>query len=123
MAQTRRKRRTKHRGTAAGTVQARGRTSKPLSTDERKKVARAQAREERMMTPPTWKRAIKNGVFAAVTLFLVVLLFLHPKKGNPIGSALVLCGIALLFYIPGGYWFETMLYRRRLAKRRQQARR
>ena len=37
MAQTKRKRRTKHRGTAAGTIQTRGRTGRPPTAEERKK--------------------------------------------------------------------------------------
>ena len=40
MAQTKRKRRTKHRGTAAGTIEARGRTGRPPTADERKKQSR-----------------------------------------------------------------------------------
>jgi hypothetical protein len=47
MAQTKRKRRSKHRGTAAGTIETRGRTSRPLTADERKKQARVEARERR----------------------------------------------------------------------------
>ena len=39
MAQTKRKRRTKHRGTAAGTIQARGRTGRPPTADESKSRA------------------------------------------------------------------------------------
>ena len=39
MAQTKRKRRTKHRGTPAGTIQTRGRTGRPPSADERKKTS------------------------------------------------------------------------------------
>ena len=40
MAQTKRKRRSKHRGTAAGTIEARGRTGRPPSAEERKKQPR-----------------------------------------------------------------------------------
>ena len=43
MAQTKRKRRTKHRGTSAGVVESRGRTTRPASPAERKKQAREQA--------------------------------------------------------------------------------
>ena len=38
MAQTKRKRRSKHRGTAAGTIDARGRTGRPPSADEQKQL-------------------------------------------------------------------------------------
>ena len=47
MAQTKRKRQTKHRGTAAGQVTNRGRTSKPPSAD----VVKKQKREEARVTP------------------------------------------------------------------------
>ena len=55
MAQTKRKRRTKHRGNAAGIVEHRGRTSRPPSPEERKKAARA-ARGDRYAKPldPQW---------------------------------------------------------------------
>ena len=47
MAQTKRKRQTKHRGTAAGQVTNRGRTGKPPSAEERKKQRRDEARASR----------------------------------------------------------------------------
>ena len=47
MAQTKRKRRTKHRGTPAGTIETRGRTGRPPTADERKKQNRMDARERR----------------------------------------------------------------------------
>ena len=52
MAQTKRKRRTKHRGTAAGTIETRGRTGRRPTADEKKKEDRTQARERRLSTPP-----------------------------------------------------------------------
>ncbi|HET6871227.1 MAG TPA: hypothetical protein VFH80_35265, partial [Solirubrobacteraceae bacterium] len=64
MAQTRRKRRSKHRGTAAGTIEARGRTGRPPSAEERKKQSRMTARERRLNTPPTWKGAATRGALA-----------------------------------------------------------
>ena len=47
MAQTKRKRRTKHRGNAAGAVEARGRTGRKPTEAERRKSTTANAREER----------------------------------------------------------------------------
>jgi Flp pilus assembly protein TadB len=111
MAQTRRKRRTKHRGTAAGTIEARGRTGRPLSPEERKKQTRMDARERRLNTPPTWKGAATRGGLAAVLLF-VLFAFLGRGK-SPILSAAIFALIALALYIPGGYYMETWMYRRR----------
>ena len=54
MAQTKRKRRTKHRGNAAGSIEARGRTGRKPTPEEMKKDARAR----RQAKPPTWNGAI-----------------------------------------------------------------
>ncbi len=53
MAQTKRKRRSKHRGNAAGSIEARGRTSRgaKLSPAEQKKADKASAREARLNKP------------------------------------------------------------------------
>ena len=116
MAQTRRKRRTKHRGTAAGSIQARGRTSRPASPQERKKLAREEAREKRMNTPPTWKSAVLRAASISVILFLFVAL--TAKKDGP-GTGAAIALLAFLLYVPSGYYLELYLYRRR--QRRKQA--
>jgi hypothetical protein len=115
VAQTRRKRRTKHRGTPAGTIEARGRTGRPLTADERKKPDRAALRERRLNTPPTWKSAISRAMIAAVLVF--VFLLLTAKGKNRLPTALVFTVIALVIYIPGGYYMELALYRRRQRKK------
>ena len=48
MAQTKRKRRSKHRGTAAGTIEARGRTGRKPTGDEVKRREQETARDRRM---------------------------------------------------------------------------
>ena len=119
MAQTRRKRRTKHRGTAAGTIETRGRTGRPPSAEERKKQTRVDARERRLNTPPTWKGAATRGGLAAVLLF-VLFAFLGRGK-SPIVSAAIFAVIALALYIPGGYYMETFMYNRRQRRNQQSA--
>jgi hypothetical protein len=111
MAQTKRKRRSKHRGTAAGTIEARGRTSRPPSADERKKQARAQAREKRLTQPPTWKNSLIRAGFAAVLLFAFLLL--TSKGHNRVATAVLFTVIALAIYVPAGYYIELFLWRRR----------
>ena len=111
MAQTRRKRRTKHRGTAAGTIESRGRTGRPLTPEERKKQDRTAARERRLNTPPTWKSSVTRAGIAAVLVF--VFLLATSKGHNKLGTALVIAVLALVIYIPAGYYLELMLYRRR----------
>ncbi len=115
MAQTKRKRRSKHRGTAAGSIEARGRTSRPASPDERKRQARTTARERRLNTPPTWKSSLLRAGLAALILF--VFLALTTKGSNRVASAAVFSIVALLLYAPAGYYMELFLYRRRMRKR------
>jgi hypothetical protein len=116
MAQTRRKRRTKHRGTAAGTIQTRGRTGRPPSADERKKLSRVEARERRLNTPPTWKASATRAALAAVLMF-VFLALVGPKQ-HRFEDAALFALFALALYIPGGYYMELFLYRRRQARRK-----
>lgn len=113
MAQTRRKRRTKHRGTPAGTIQARGRTGRPPTPQERKKQERVSAREKRLNTPPTWKSSATRALLAAGIVFLFILI---ETKKNKFVSALEFAVIALVFYIPAGYYLELTLFRRRQRK-------
>jgi Flp pilus assembly protein TadB len=119
VAQTRRKRRSKHRGTPAGTIEARGRTGRPLTADERKKTDRAAARERRLNTPPTWKSAITRALLASILVFVFLLLTAKGKNRLPV--ALIFTLVAVVIYIPGGYYMELFLYRRR--QRRKAARR
>jgi Flp pilus assembly protein TadB len=111
MAQTRRKRRTKHRGTPAGTIQARGRTSRPASPQDRKRQARTEAREKRLSRPPTWRSSLTRAGFAAALLF--VFLLLTAKGSNKVGVAFLFTAAALLIYVPAGYYIELFLWRRR----------
>lgn len=113
MAQTKRKRRSKHRGTPAGTVEARGRTSRPASSDEQKKQARSQARERRLNQPPTWRGSLTRASFAAVVLFIFLLVVHGKREKDPVATAFLFTAIALLIYIPAGYYIELLLYRRR----------
>lgn len=115
MAQTKRKRRSKHRGTAAGSIEARGRTGRPPSADERKRQSRMTAREKRLNTPPTWKSSLTRAALAAVILF--VFLAITTRGSNKIASALIFSVFALLLYAPAGYYMETYLYRRRMRKK------
>lgn len=111
MAQTKRKRRTKHRGTAAGTIQTRGRTGRPQSADERKKETRASARERRLNTPPTWKASVSRAGIAAALMFAFVIL--TTKGSSRVTTAILFAAVAMGIYVPAGYYFDLFLYRRR----------
>jgi Flp pilus assembly protein TadB len=115
MAQTRRKRRTKHRGTPAGTIETRGRTGRPPTAEERKRQTRVSAREKRLNTPPTWKSSIMRALLAAVLVFAFLLITAKGKNKVPV--ALAFTAVALIVYIPAGYYLELMLYRRRMRKK------
>jgi len=119
VAQTKRKRRTKHRGNAAGVIESRGRTGRKPTADERKTKAGKSAqerREERMSRPPTWKGAAQRAAVATV-IFVVLLLVIFRE---PIGTVIALSGFILLLYIPMGYFTDLFIYRRRQAKKLQQ---
>jgi len=120
MAQTKRKRRTKHRGTAAGTIQTRGRTGRPPSADDKKKQSRLEARERRLNSPPTWKASLTRASIAAVLMFFFLAL-VGPKQ-HRIESAAIFALFALLIYVPAGYYIELIMYRRRMQKKQQATR-
>jgi len=116
MAQTKRKRRTKHRGTAAGTIETRGRTGRPPSPEERKRQTREKARADRLNKPPTWSGSFKRALLAAGFMFIFLLITDHPKHGSAVPAALIFAVLAMLLYAPSGYYLEAFLYRRRMAK-------
>jgi Flp pilus assembly protein TadB len=118
MAQTKRKRRTKHRGNAAGVVETRGRTGRPPSAEEKKKQDRARARQARLNQPPTWRASLNRALLASGFMFVLLLI---TSKFNVVASVLFAI-LALAIYVPSGYYLENFLYRRRMAKRaREQA--
>jgi hypothetical protein len=111
MAQTRRKRRTKHRGNAAGIVEHRGRTSRPPSPEERKAQRREQAKLERRgryAKPPSWQRAAVRSLVTTALFVAFVVLALK----NPIGQTIALGGFLFLLYIPLGYFTDSFFYKK-----------
>jgi hypothetical protein len=112
MAQTTRKRRTKHRGNAAGVVEARGRTGRKPTDDERKQDSRTKARQarvDRLNRPPSWRGAV-NRAAIATAIFVVALILLFKEK---IAPTVGLAGFIFLMYIPLGYYTDLFIYRRR----------
>jgi hypothetical protein len=114
MAQTKRKRSSKHRGNAAGQIEARGRTGrKPTSVEkggketpaERKKATTAARRD----VPPTWRSAFTRAVIAAIAVAgISVVAFKYP-----VSQMVELMPVVLAAYIPLGYYTDVFLYRRR----------
>jgi Flp pilus assembly protein TadB len=117
MAQTKRKRRTKHRGTAAGTIQTRGRTGRPPTAEEKKKDARTQAREKRLNTPPTWNSSAKRAGIASALMFVFLMLTSRGGTGQRLGLSVGFAVGAFLLYSALGFYMDQFLYRRRMRKR------
>jgi hypothetical protein len=112
MAQTKRKRTRKHRGTPAGTIERAGRTGRPQTREEAKKIARGR-RTERLNKPPNWRSSVNRAAIAAAVFgVLLVVLF---KRDIAQGAALA--AFMFLLYIPLGYATDTMIYRYRQRKR------
>jgi anti-sigma-K factor RskA len=117
VAQTKRK--TKHRGNAAGMVESRGRTGRRPTAAERSGAARekAKAKEQRLSRydrPPTWRGAFYRAAAAAVVLLLVGIVLLKNSS-----EAIALFPIVLALYVPISYYTDVWMYKRRL---RQKAR-
>ena len=116
MAQTKRKR--KHRGTQAGTVEARAHNARgPAGRPKTKEEIRAEARRkraERFDQAPTLKGALQRaGIAAAIFVVLVIAVF-----GEKPATGFALGAFMLLLYVPMSYATDKMLYNRRQRKKR-----
>jgi hypothetical protein len=106
MAQTKRKRTRKHRGTPAGTIDRAGRSGRPQTRQGAKQTAQ-ERRQARLDSPPTWKGAMNRAAIAAAVFgVLVVLAF-----GRSIVQGVLLAGFMFLLYIPLGYMTDHAIYR------------
>jgi len=113
MAQTKRKRQTKHRGNAAGVVESRGRTGRKPTTAEKSgkagDAARAKAKlPDKRDRPPTWTGAFYRAMIASI-LVLLLSMFLIKKPQE----AIELFPIVLLLYVPISYYTDQWMFRRR----------
>src|SRR4051812_42572559 len=118
MAQTKKKRRTKHRGNAAGIVENRGRTGRKPTETERKQSVKDEARarrEDRATRPPTWRAAINRAAISAVLFVVLVILLFKQDVGPALGLGL----FVFLFYVPLGYYTDKFIYQRKLRKQQQ----
>ena len=117
MAQAKRRRRTKHRGNAAGVVEARGRTGRKPTAAEKSGTGAGtgrarESRLERLNRPPTWRGAFYRAMAAAVLLLLVSLLLLKKPA-----QAIALFPVVLLIYLPISYYTDLWMFRRRQRNR------
>ena len=110
MGQTKRKRRTKHRGNAVGAVEARGRTSKPREGAKPTGGRGGSRGAARPLRPPSWKSAATK---AAVGIAILFIFFRFLSKGTSTAQALTMCAVAFLLYTPLMYWTDKWIYARK----------
>ena len=121
MAQTRKRRPTKHRGNAAGMVEARGRTGRKPTDVEKNPASKTEERrrkiEDRKNTPPTWRGAANRAALASLFLIPVVIFLM----GTDPAAAVFAAVIAFVFYIPLSYYVDLGMYRRHQRKKAEAA--
>jgi hypothetical protein len=116
MAHTKRKRRSKHRGTAAGSIEARGRTGRKPKPEELRKQAQEGRRQAR---PPTWNSAFLKAALMAAVLFVLTRIGLFGEEAT-LAQSIVICVSALLLYTPAAYYTDRWVYNRQLKRAGQQ---
>jgi hypothetical protein len=116
MAQTRKRRRRKHRGTQGGGIDRRGPRGRPRTRQE----AQARARQKRKGAvdrrdrPPTWQSAFNRAALGAALFFVLAMVLLK----QTLAGALAISVLMMAFYVPLGYYVDRFLWRRRIAKER-----
>ncbi len=120
MAQTKKKRRRKHRGTQGGRIDTRPARGRARSRAEAQSRARSRTSKKgkksgpRTPEPASWSSALKKGGVAAV-LFAGILALLGQ---NPL--QIILVGVLMLgFYVPMAFVMDRFFYQRYLRKEAQ----
>lgn len=113
MAQTKKKRRRKHRGTQGGRIDrrpARGRARSRTEARARAK-SRTKKRDPRTPNPPSWNSSLKKGGIASVLFFGLLAIMGQP----PVSSALI-AFLMIGFYVPMAYLVDRFIYMRHQRK-------
>jgi hypothetical protein len=118
MAQTKKKRRRKHRGTQGGRIDTRPVRGRARSRGEAQARARSRTKKKkdgpRVPGPPSWSTAIKKGAVAAV-LFLGLLALM----GQPPITSLTIAFLMLGFYVPMAFLMDRFFHQRYLRREAQ----
>jgi hypothetical protein len=116
MAQTKKKRRRKHRGTQGGRIDRRPSRGRARSRAEAQARARSRTKKggPRTPDPPSWSSALKKGGIAAV-LFVAVITLL----GQTLLASLLVGVLMLGFYVPMSFLLDRFFYQRHLRKEAQ----
>lgn len=110
MAQTKRKRRRKHRGTQGGSIDRR-RRGRPRTREEARAQARRRQTVDRRDRPPTWRSAFNRALLMSGILFALMAF----AFGRDVSSSAVLSLTMLIIYVPAGFYLERFLFKRRKA--------
>jgi hypothetical protein len=119
---TKNRRSTKHRGNAAGMIEARGRTGRKPSAAEKgtasakgaRRGGSSGGRKNRFDSPPTWKGAAIRAVVAAAIVYVVSTLLLKHTSAT---TNVALVPIVLALYTPMIYYTDLYMYRRAQRKK------
>jgi hypothetical protein len=112
MAQTKKRRPRKHRGTQAGTIERAGRTGRGQIKKDSRQIARDR-RQERLDREPTWRSALNRSALAAAVFGLLVVVLFR----RPVAAGLTLAAVMVLVYWPMSFYTDRFLWRRRKRKR------
>ena len=118
MAQTKRKRRRKQRGTQGGRIDRRPSRGRARSRAEAKQRARSRTKRkpgDRTPQPPSLRSALKKSAIAAA-LFIGVLSLFGQNPGVALVAGVI---VGVFFYLPGVYLLDRFLYQRHLRKEAQ----
>jgi len=105
VAQTKRKRRRKHKGTQAGTIERAGRTGRGGGREDSKEAARRR-RQERLDRPPNLRSAAQRAAIAAALFGVLVVVVFHRAAVQGV----TLAALMLVVYIPLGYGMDKAIY-------------
>jgi uncharacterized protein (DUF2062 family) len=114
VAQTKKKRQTKHRGTQAGNIESRGRTGRPTSRAQARQQAQQRSQRnkvDRANREPSWRGAVTRAGIAAGVFFALLLVMKQAFVGAVFVS-IVMFGL----YVPMGFYTDRYLYERRQRK-------
>lgn len=106
---TKRRRRSKYRGNAAGMREAHLQPKANGASGAKGAKGSGAVRANRFDQPPTWRSAFNRALVAIAFFVLLVILVFK----QPVASAIALSGAMLLIYVPMGYYTDLWLYRRR----------
>jgi hypothetical protein len=116
MAQTKRKRRRKHKGTQGGRIDRSPGRGRARSRAEAKARARSRTkkRDPRTPQPANWNTALKKGGIAAA-LFFGLLMVMGQRPISSVAIAVLM----LAFYVPMAYLMDRFFYQRHTRKEAQ----